>query len=295
MFSDTIHEYKNELPSNTYHKYCKNIYSQNGEDGILEKLLEELDIKQGECCEFGASDGKFSSNTYRLIERGFKSLLIESDITLYNKLVATMNTFSNVTCVNAYVNPQNLSVFLANANFSKQFDVLSIDIDSYDYQVWKDFNDFVPKIVIIEVNSYRDPIVEEIHHEPTLAYGPNDPLVKICPTRVAVGSSFMSVLKLGISKNYTPVAFTGNITFVHNDYLSMLKDFPYIKSTEPKAYLPLYTNLVLWKNTWYTNDILCFNTAIRNYFLYHNELMFDFTWVVNDMNTKKYKIWDTNT
>ena len=26
------------LPENTYHKFCKNVYSQNGEDGIIEQI-----------------------------------------------------------------------------------------------------------------------------------------------------------------------------------------------------------------------------------------------------------------
>ena len=49
---------------NTYHKYCKNVHSQNGEDGIIEQLLKELNIKTGTFCEFGASDGINSSLKY---------------------------------------------------------------------------------------------------------------------------------------------------------------------------------------------------------------------------------------
>ena len=43
--NDNRIKYNNILPSNTYHKFCKNYYSQNGEDGILEQLLKELEIK----------------------------------------------------------------------------------------------------------------------------------------------------------------------------------------------------------------------------------------------------------
>lgn len=33
--------------NNFYKKYTKDIYSQNGEDGIIEELLKRLNIKNG--------------------------------------------------------------------------------------------------------------------------------------------------------------------------------------------------------------------------------------------------------
>ena len=33
--------------------FAKNIYSQNGEDGIIEELLKRLNIQKGWACEFG--------------------------------------------------------------------------------------------------------------------------------------------------------------------------------------------------------------------------------------------------
>ena len=49
--------------------FKKNIYSQNGEDGILEEILKKLNIKKnGWCCEFGAWDGKHGSNTFNLVK-----------------------------------------------------------------------------------------------------------------------------------------------------------------------------------------------------------------------------------
>ena len=37
-----------------FNDFKKNVYSQNGEDGILEEILKKLDLrKNGWCCEFG--------------------------------------------------------------------------------------------------------------------------------------------------------------------------------------------------------------------------------------------------
>ena len=48
--------------------YKKNIFSQNGEDGIIEEIFKRLnDVSDKKCCEFGAWDGKHLSNTCNLI------------------------------------------------------------------------------------------------------------------------------------------------------------------------------------------------------------------------------------
>lgn len=67
-------------------KYRKNYYSQNGEDGVIEEILKRMGIKQGWFVEFGAWDGKYLSNTYALVEKGWKGVEIEGDKTKFEKL-----------------------------------------------------------------------------------------------------------------------------------------------------------------------------------------------------------------
>jgi hypothetical protein len=47
--------------------YRKNIYSQSGEDGVLEEILRRLEIRTGSFVEFGAWDGKHYSNNFHLL------------------------------------------------------------------------------------------------------------------------------------------------------------------------------------------------------------------------------------
>ena len=56
--------------SNNYlNSFEKKIYSQFGEDGILEEILKRLGEQNIDkwCVEFGARDGISDSNTYNLI------------------------------------------------------------------------------------------------------------------------------------------------------------------------------------------------------------------------------------
>jgi hypothetical protein len=292
--NDSIFAYTGKMPTNSYHKYCKNIYSQNGEDGILEQLLNELCISSGSFCEFGASDGISSSNTRNLIEqRGFYGLYIEPGNS-FSSLLENTKQFNRITCINDIVSHENsnksLETYIDAAKLPRDFDVLSIDVDSYDYQIWEKFT-YNPKIVIIEVNSYRDPIVTELNALPQTEMN-IDILKKTKPERIACGTSFLPIITLGLKKGYIPVSFTGNIIFIRKDLISFIKEFPIKISSDPYDYLYLYGNLSLWDNKWYSCGILLFNTAVRNYYLTFKKTFIDLSWIYNHIETYGVELWN---
>jgi len=86
-----------------YSIYHKNIYSQNGEDGIVEELLKRLEIENGWICEFGAWDGIYLSNTFNLTQKGFHSVFIESDKDKYQDLLTTVKKYPHIIPINKYV------------------------------------------------------------------------------------------------------------------------------------------------------------------------------------------------
>lgn len=59
---------------------AESISSQNGENGIIEAIFDEIGIKNTVCVEFGAYDLKKLSNVYPLWNSaGWRSILIEGD------------------------------------------------------------------------------------------------------------------------------------------------------------------------------------------------------------------------
>jgi len=202
-----------------YQTYVKNVHSQNGEDGIIEEILHRLKIGQGWVCEFGAWDGIHLSNTFRLIEHGFKGVYIEGDVDKFQDLIHTQRKYPNITAIRAFVghtddpDTELLDNILQRTDIPIDFDVLSIDIDSYDYQVWDSVQVYKPKIVIIEINSGIKPDDENHIHTPG----------------IYDGTGFLPTLQLGIRKGYKFVVHTGNIIFVREDLFDMLhiKDSSY--------------------------------------------------------------------
>ena len=89
-----------------YNKYKKDIYSQNGEDGIIEELLKRLDINSGWVCEFGAWDGIHLSNTYNLVKQNFNAVYIEGDKEKYTDLLKTVENHKNIIINNTHTSIQ---------------------------------------------------------------------------------------------------------------------------------------------------------------------------------------------
>jgi len=193
-----------------YKKYKKNVYSQNGEDGVLEEILKRLDIKNGWVCEFGAWDGKHLSNTFKLVEENYNAVYIEGHEKRYEDLLKTIEEYPNIIPIKAYVDhndsENSLDNLLKQTNIPIDFDLLSIDIDSYDYQVWKSLKNYKPKIVVIEINSsVKDTNEKHIHEPPKYQ-----------------GTGFKPTYDLGIEKGYTFALHTGNMIFIRNDLFDIL-------------------------------------------------------------------------
>jgi hypothetical protein len=183
-------------------------YSQTGEDGVVAKILEQLPETDHWCVEFGAWDGRWLSNTRRLVEEdGYSAVLIEGNAKRFADLRARYEDSASVTPVHAYVGwgySDGLDSILGGLPVPADFDFLSIDIDGNDYHVWKAVTNYRPKVVCIEFNPTIPTPVEFIQ--------PAD-------RDTTIGSSLRSLLELGKEKGYEAVAVLDfNIMFVERKY-----------------------------------------------------------------------------
>ena len=201
-----------------FKQYARNVYSQHGEDGILEEIFKRLDIKDsGEswCVEFGAWDGKHLSNTFNLVNKGWSSVMIEGDPEKYKPLIETAKEFKNMYTIEAYVSQydtgdKSLDKLLKTTPIPNNFEFLSVDVDSYDSDIWETLRDYSAKVVIIEVNSTVGPGVYWRHEDPP-------------PGSISRGTTFSEMLNVAKAKGYTLVCHTGNCIFVRNDVAPLLQ------------------------------------------------------------------------
>ena len=138
-------------------EYKRNIFSQFGEDGIIEKIFSIIPHPCKWCVEFGAWDGKHLSNTHILLsQKDWSGALIEADRNRFKTLCRTYKDNQRVICINemvAFDGENVLDNILSKTPIPKDFDLLSIDIDGNDYHVWKSLQYYKPKVVIIEFNN----------------------------------------------------------------------------------------------------------------------------------------------
>ncbi|MCI0600848.1 MAG: hypothetical protein L0Y50_07730 [Beijerinckiaceae bacterium] len=194
-------------------QHKRNVYSQTGEDGIIEAILAATGEGDSWCVEFGAWDGQHLSNTRYLIEsHSYKAVLIEGDKERWAALKGFYQGNHKVIPINTLVGfgeADGLDAILRKTDIPSGFDFLSIDIDGNDFHVWKAMCAYWPKLICIEFN-------------PTI---PTEcDFVQPANPRLNQGASLISLVKLGKVKGYELASVLPfNAFFVRNDLFGRLE------------------------------------------------------------------------
>jgi len=190
-------------------KFSKNIASQSGEDGIIERIFEVIAPLNSFCVEFGAWDGRHLSNCYNLIKnKNWSGVFIEGNADKFISLVKNHGGNSKLKLINKFVEfsgQNSLDSILSDAGAPEAIDFLSIDIDGTDYFIWEGLVSTRPRVIVIEFN-------------PTI---PNDVIfVQSKNPRINQGCSLLALIMLGKSKGYELVCCTK-----FNAFFVLLEEF----------------------------------------------------------------------
>jgi hypothetical protein len=182
-----------------------NDYSQFGEDGVLQAIFSVIGAANQWCFECGAADGLFFSNTRRLIEQGWRAVLVEADPAIFARLVEN-NANDRVSCFNHLLDSSHrIDAILHRAGAPLDIDLVVVDVDGQDYYLFNAIVQYRPRVVMVEFDHNAD---EEFI--PTLG-GPGQ-----------AGSK--AIEKLVNGKFYQLVhATTCNGIFVHQTLARLLK------------------------------------------------------------------------
>lgn len=178
------------------------VYSQNGEDGILEYIFSKIGASNRTFVEIGVQDGRECNTANLSIHRGWKGVLIEGGEDFAKRAKTYYESRDEiaegqVVVRNCYVTKENINSVLAENQTTGMLDLLSIDIDGNDYWIWEALSAVTPRVVVIEYNA-----TFEKELSVTVQYDPMFARKKKHPSGLYHGASLRALTKLAKMKGY---------------------------------------------------------------------------------------------
>ena len=135
---------------------CQNefrVFSQWGEDGIIQYLLRNIEVTRKIFVEFGVQNYTESNTRFLLINNNWSGLVIDgnSDQVTYIKNDPIYWQY-NLKAVTSFITKDNINQIFLDNGIQGEIGLLSIDIDGNDYWVWEAIDSINPAIVISEYN-----------------------------------------------------------------------------------------------------------------------------------------------
>lgn len=199
------------------------IFSQFGDDGIIQYLINKLNIENKIFIEFGVESYIESNTRFLLMNNNWSGLVLdgsESNITQIKN--SELYWKYDLVAKNAFITAENINDLISDEGFSGEIGLLHIDIDGNDYWVWKALEVVKPIIMIVEYNSgfgCERPI--------TIPYQSDFVWTKAHYSNLYFGSSILSLCDLAEEKGYSFIGCNSsgnNAYFIKHGHLCDIKE-----------------------------------------------------------------------
>lgn len=192
-------------------------FSQWGEDGIIDWLVDLLPGLPRTFVEFGVEDYRESNTRLLLCLRNWRGLVMDGSQDHIND-VRSQDIYwrHDLTAKCAFIDRDNINSLIEDAGFRGDIGLLSVDIDGNDYWVWQALDVVNPVIVVCEYNAVLGDC-----YELTVPYQRDFQRTCAHYSNLYFGASLKALIALGRRKGYTFVGTTStgcNTFFVRDDY-----------------------------------------------------------------------------
>ncbi len=199
--------------SQNLRNFEKQIFSQNGEDGIIEEIFNRIGTKEKYFVEFGVENGKECNTRYLLQEKAWSGLWIDGSAENMESAKKEFGQFP-ITLEQQFITAENIEGIFEDHQVPKELDLLSIDVDGNDYWILKALSEYRPRLLIVEYNASFLP-----HEEWVMPYDPKH----IFDGTNHFGASLASLTELAKTLGFGLVACDSrgvNAFFVRKDLLN---------------------------------------------------------------------------
>lgn len=187
-------------------QFEKTIYSQNGEDGVIEAIFNFIGTESHYFVEFGGFDGYKMSNARALRDlQGWQGLMMDS---VFEDLTINLQK--------EFITAENINTLFQKYDVPDNLDFLSIDLDFNDFYVWQSLDQkYKPRLVVVEYNATHPPDEDKV-----IKYDSSG-----CWDRSNYfGASILAFYNLAQKKGYSLVYAEQrgvNLFFIRNDLISI--------------------------------------------------------------------------
>jgi hypothetical protein len=195
------------------------VFSQWGEDGILQHLLAYVPVERRIFVEFGVQDYRESNTRFLLVHNNWSGVVFDgNEANIESIRRDDLYWRHNLKAERAFVTRENINGLLRQAGLSGDIGLLSIDIDGNDYWVWESIEVVNPRMVVCEYNARWGP-----DRAVTIPYDPGFVRGRAHHSMIYYGASLAALCGLARRKGY---AFVGccsagnNAFFVQKHFLA---------------------------------------------------------------------------
>ena len=207
------------------------VFSQWGDDGIIQYLVNKLEIPNKVFIEFGVENYKESNTRFLIINNKWSGLVIDGSKENINFIKRDSISWAyDLHATHSFITKENINQLISDflkKGYSSEIGLLSIDIDGNDYWVWEAIVVVNPIIVVVEYNSVFGPEKTwSIPYDAGFYRLAND------NTYQYWGASLNAFIFLAKRKGYTFVGCNSNgnnAYFIRNDKILTFKE---LDSTE---------------------------------------------------------------
>ena len=195
------------------------VFSQWGEDGIIQWLIHKIPIENPVFIEFGVENYLEANTRFLLLNNYWKGLVIDSsDENIHQITSSELYWKYDLQTASHFITRENINEIFVEAGITGDIGLLSIDVDGNDYWIWEAITVISPRIVICEYNSVFGGLPAI-----TIPYDPNFQRTKAHYSNLYYGASIQALCVLARKKGYIFVGSNkagNNAFFVRSDVSS---------------------------------------------------------------------------
>jgi len=195
------------------------VFSQWGDDGIIQWLANSLEFPNKTFVEFGVENYRESNTRFLMMNNNWSGLVMDGSESNVSQIINSEYFWKyTLTAKSAFIDTGNINNLLSSSDLHEEVGILHIDLDGNDYWIWKEIKVISPVVVIMEFNS-----VFGIDRSITIPYDKDFNRTNAHYSNLYWGASLRAFHQLSAEKGY---AFIGcnsagvNAYFVRKDKLN---------------------------------------------------------------------------